>query len=95
MATWAKVTKKVIDKGFGGSRNGNSINGAVIHHAAGTNALMYVANANSRNSHPTYHVANNGDVNGIVHPDRRPYSTAGRPDPEAISAIPGLKFSSG
>ena len=76
MATWAKNTAEVRDKGFGGSRGGRSIEGAVFHHVAGTNGLDYVANANDRNSHPTYHVANSGRVTGIVHPDRRPYSTA-------------------
>lgn len=85
MATWSKNTSKVIDKGFGGSRGGRSIEGAVFHHVAGTNGLDYVANANSRNSHPTYHVANSGRVTGIVHPDRRPFSTAHSVDNVAIT----------
>jgi hypothetical protein len=57
----------------------------VIHHVAGTNGLGYVANENTRNSHPTYHIANNGAVTGIVNPDRRPYSTGGSPDPNAVT----------
>jgi peptidoglycan hydrolase-like protein with peptidoglycan-binding domain len=57
----------------------------VIHHVAGTNGLGYVANANTRNSHPTYHIANDGAVTGIVNPDRRPHSTGGAPDPNAVS----------
>lgn len=85
MTGWAPQTAQVIDKGFGGSRGGDPINGVVIHHVAGTNGLSYVANANSRNSHPTYHIDRNGKVTGIVHPDRRPYSTAGRPDTEAVT----------
>ena len=85
MTGWAPITNKVIDKGFGGSRNGDPINGIVIHHVAGTNGLNYVANSNTRNSHPTYHIDNKGKVTGIVHPNRRPYSTAGRPDSEAIT----------
>lgn len=85
MPDWVPGLKRVIDKGFGGSRNGQPINGAVVHHGAGTNVLGYVANANSRNSHPTYHVATNGDATGIVHPNRRPFSTGGRPDSEAIT----------
>lgn len=86
-AFWPGV-KQIIDKGFGGSRGGDPINGAVLHHTAnggGKSALDFVANANSRNSHPTYLVQNNGDAFGIVHPDRRPYSTAGRPDTEAVA----------
>lgn len=86
-AFWPGVTG-IDDKGFGGSRGGDPINGVVIHHTAnggGLSALGYVANANSRNSHPTYLVQNGGQVFGIVHPDRRPYSTAGRPDTEAVS----------
>jgi hypothetical protein len=57
----------------------------VIHHVAGTNGLGYVANANTRNSHPTYHIANSGAVTGIVNPDRRPYSTGGTPDPNSVT----------
>jgi hypothetical protein len=44
-----------------------------------------VANANTRNSHPTYHIANSGAVTGIVNPERRPYSTGGTPDPNAVT----------
>jgi hypothetical protein len=47
--------------------------------------LKYVANANTRNSHPTYHISNSGAVTGIVNPDRRPYSTGGTPDPNAVT----------
>jgi hypothetical protein len=57
----------------------------VIHHVAGANGLNYVANANTRNSHPTYHIAKSGAVTGIVNPDRRPYSTGGAPDPNAVT----------
>jgi hypothetical protein len=83
--TWYPKVSGIKDNGFGGSRNGQSINGVVIHHVAGTNGLGYVANANTRNSHPTYHIANSGAVTGIVHPDRRPYSTGGTPDPNAVT----------
>lgn len=75
MPTWAKTTDRVIDNGFGASRGGQPVTGIVIHHVAGTNGRDYVANANSRNSHPTYHVASSGRVTGIVHPDRRPFSS--------------------
>jgi hypothetical protein len=83
--TWYPKVSGIKDNGFGGSRNGQPINGVVIHHVAGTNGLGYVANANTRNSHPTYHIANSGSVTGIVHPDRRPHSTGGAPDPNAVS----------
>jgi hypothetical protein len=83
--TWYPKVSSVQDNGFGGSRNGQPINGVVIHHVAGTNGLRYVANANTRNSHPTYHIANSGAVTGIVNPSRRPYSTGGTPDPNAVT----------
>jgi hypothetical protein len=83
--TWYPKVSGIKDNGFGGSRNGQPINGVVIHHVAGTNGLGYVANENTRNSHPTYHIANSGAVTGIVHPDRRPYSTGGTPDPNAVT----------
>jgi len=88
MTSWYPGLAGINDKGFGGSRGGDPINGVVIHHTAnggGLSALGYVANANSRNSHPTYLVQSSGASFGIVHPDRRPYSTAGRPDSEAVS----------
>lgn len=85
MTGWAPTTDSVIDKGFGGSRGSYGITGAVIHHVAGTNGRLYVANANDRNSHPTYHVDSAGRSTGIVHPSKRPYSTSGSPDAEAIS----------
>lgn len=88
MTDWYPGLAGVIDKGFGGSRGGDPINGAVIHHTAnggGTSALNYVANANSRNSHPTYLIQSSGAAYGIVHPNRRPYSTGGRPDSEAVA----------
>lgn len=83
--SWYPKVAGIQDNGFGGSRNGQAINGVVIHHVAGTNGLSYVANANSRNSHPTYHIANSGAVTGIVNPERRPYSTGGQPDPSAVT----------
>lgn len=83
--SWYPNVAGIQDNGFGGSRNGQPINGVVIHHVAGTNGLSYVANANSRNSHPTYHISNSGAVTGIVNPDRRPYSTGGVPDPNAVT----------
>jgi hypothetical protein len=83
--TWYPKVSGIKDNGFGGSRNGQPINGVVIHHVAGTNGLGYVANENTRNSHPTYHIANNGAVTGIVNPDRRPYSTGGTPDPNSVT----------
>jgi hypothetical protein len=83
--TWYPKVSGIQDNGFGGSRNGQPINGVVIHHVAGTNGLRYVANANTRNSHPTYHISNNGAVTGIVNPSRRPHSTGGQPDPSAVT----------
>ncbi len=83
--TWYPKVSGVQDNGFGGSRNGQPINGVVIHHVAGTNGLSYVANANTRDSHPTYHIARSGAVTGIVNPERRPHSTGGAPDPNAVS----------
>jgi Putative peptidoglycan binding domain/N-acetylmuramoyl-L-alanine amidase len=83
--TWYPKVSGIQDNGFGGSRNGQPINGVVIHHVAGTNGLKYVANANTRNSHPTYHISNSGAVTGIVNPDRRPYSTGGAPDPNSVT----------
>ena len=83
--TWYPKVSGVQDNGFGGSRNGQPINGVVIHHVAGTNGLSYVANANTRDSHPTYHIARSGAVTGIVNPSRRPHSTGGAPDPNAVS----------
>jgi hypothetical protein len=83
--TWYPKVSSIKDNGFGGSRNGQPINGVVIHHVAGTNGLGYVANENTRNSHPTYHIASSGAVTGIVNPDRRPYSTGGTPDPNAVT----------
>lgn len=83
--SWYPKVAEIRDNGFGGSRNGQPINGVVIHHVAGTNGLSYVANKNDRNSHPTYHIARSGAVTGIVNPDRRPYSTGGTPDPNAVT----------
>jgi hypothetical protein len=83
--TWYPKVSGIEDNGFGGSRNGQPINGVVIHHVAGTNGLRYVANVNDRNSHPTYHIANSGAVTGIVNPSRRPFSTGGSPDPNAVT----------
>jgi hypothetical protein len=85
MTSWYPKVSGIQDNGFGGSRNGQEINGVVIHHVAGTNGLSFVANANKRNSHPTYHISNSGAVTGIVHPERRPYSTGGTPDPNAVT----------
>lgn len=83
--SFAPFTDKIIDNGFGSSRNGASINGIVVHHVAGTDGKMYVATANSRNSHPTYHIARDGTLTGIVNPDRRPSSTGGKIDAEAVT----------
>lgn len=85
MATWAKITSKVIDNGYGGSREGRQIEGAVFHHCAGLDALHYVANWNDRDSHPTYHGSRTGIITGIVHPNRRPYSTSHSVDKVAIT----------
>lgn len=85
MTTWAPTTDQVIDKGFGDDREGRAIQGAIIHHGAGPSVLGYVANWNSRNSHPNYHIAQDGDVTGIVHPSRQPYSTAHDVDNIAIA----------
>ena len=83
--SWYPKVAGIQDNGFGGSRNGQAINGVVIHHVAGTNGLSYVANKNSRNSHPTYHISNSGAVTGIVNPERRPYSTGGDPDSSSVT----------
>lgn len=85
MTGFAPQTAEVIDHGFGGSRGGAQITGAVIHHTTGQGGPGYVANANSRNSHPTYHVGVDGRVTGIVNPARRPYSTANGVDAMAIT----------
>lgn len=85
MTAWYPKVSGVQDNGFGASRNGQTINGVVIHHVAGTNGLAYVANKNDRNSHPTYHISKTGAVTGIVNPERRPFSTAGAPDPNAVT----------
>lgn len=85
MAGWSKNTHAVQDRGLGGGKRTRSIEGAVLHHVAGTDGLSYVANRNNRNSHPTYHVSNSGRVTGIVHPDRRPFSTAHSVDNVAIT----------
>lgn len=85
MAEWAENTSAVRDNGFGGSRNGKKIEGAVFHHGAGLDVLDYVANWNSRDSHPSYHVNRGGAVTGIVHPNRRPFSTSHSVDSVAIT----------
>jgi len=85
LSTWAPNTSKIMDYGFGRSRNGAEVVGAMTHHVAGTDGLDYVANYNDRNSHPTYHIADNGIVTGIVHPDRRPSSTNDSVDSIAVS----------
>lgn len=82
---WAPFTAEVVDQGFGGSRGGSQIDGFIIHHVAGTNGFGYVANANSRDSHPTYHLDNAGTLRGIVHPDRRPYSTGHGVDQRCVT----------
>jgi peptidoglycan hydrolase-like protein with peptidoglycan-binding domain len=82
---WAPFTDAVDDKGFGGTRGGQTINGIVIHHGAGTSVLGYVANANPRSSHPTYHIGNDGKLTGVVHPSRRPFSTAHNVDASSIT----------
>lgn len=74
MSSWAPGTN-VDDRGHGGSRNGTAITGLWIHHTTSTDAREYVAGSNDRDSHPTYHVATDGRITGIVHPDRRPFST--------------------
>lgn len=86
--TWAPGLAGIIDNGFGGSRGANTVDGIVLHHTAnggGASALGYVANQNSRNSHPNYLVQASGAGYGIVNPTKRPYSTAGQPDPQAIA----------
>ena len=85
MTMWAKQTGNVMDLGFGATRNGKKINGIIIHHAASTNALGYVAGENSRNSHPSYHIASSGAVTGIVNVNKRPFSTAHIVDQQAIT----------
>lgn len=75
-----------MDNGFGGSRGGAAITGMVPHHVAGFDGRDYVAYSNSRDSHPTYHIDVFGVVTGIVHPNRRPYSTANGVDAFAVTA---------
>lgn len=85
MTTWAPQVDKVWDNGFGGSRGGRTIEGAVFHHVAGYDGQAYVANQNSRDSHPSYHIKTSGYTTGVVHPDRRPYSTSHSVDNVAIT----------
>lgn len=86
--TWAPGLAGIMDNGFGGSRGSDTVDGIVLHHTAnggGVSALNYVANQNSRNSHPNYLVQTDGKGWGIINPVRRPFSTAGQPDPQAIA----------
>lgn len=85
MTSWAATVSRIADNGFGESRNGNTVDGAIIHHVAGTNGFSYVANWNDRDSHPTYHVNSDGVVSGIVHPDRRPWSTGHGVDERCVT----------
>lgn len=86
MPEWSSRTDNVIDNGFGGSRGGQAINGAIPHITASTgNSLNFVANWNERSSHPTYHIDRNGRVTGVVHPERRPYSTYPYGDPDTVT----------
>lgn len=85
MTEWYPGVTRVIDNGYGGTRAGAVVTGAVIHHAASTDALGYVGGFNTRNSHPTYYFDSRGRVYGIVHPDRRPFSTANPVDASAIT----------
>lgn len=85
MATWYSGLEEVIDNGYGSGRGGKSIEGAVFHHGAGLDVKSYVANWNSRDSHPTYHVDRWGNSTGIVHPNRRPFSTSHSVDSVAIT----------
>lgn len=75
MSTFWPGVVEVVDRGFGGSRNGAKLRGMVLHHAAHPDAFDYVSNVNERNSHPTYHGNRFGEIRGVVHPNRRPYST--------------------
>lgn len=88
MVDWYPGLAGIRDNGFGGSRGSDPINGVVIHHTtsvAPASSLGYVAGANDRNSHPNYLIQNSGAAFGIVNPNKRPFSTAGRPDTEAIA----------
>lgn len=84
MATWAPGTI-VMDKGLGGGRRTSKINGAIPHVAAARGALDFVANPNSRDNHPTYYIDLEGNLYGIVHPDRRPWTTSHDVDEEAVT----------
>lgn len=85
MANWFPAVEKIADNGFGGDRAGWGINGAIIHHTATTgDAFGYMAQWNDRDSHPTYHIYH-GFVRGIVHPNRRPYSTGHDVDAQCIT----------
>ena len=85
MTSWAPTVSRIRDNGFGSSRGGANIEGAIIHHDAGLDAEDYVANSNDRNSHPTYHINRKGEAAGIVNPARRPSSTAHGVDQIAIT----------
>lgn len=85
MSTWAPNVSKIMDYGYGSSRGGLAVVGAITHHVAGTDGRDYVARSNSRDSHPTYHIADDGTVTGIVHPDRKPSSTGGSIDKSCVT----------
>lgn len=74
MATWAPGTR-VIDKGLGGGPRPH-VRGFIPHIGAGYSVLGFVSNKNSRDNYPTYHIGQDGRVHGIVHPNRRPWTTA-------------------
>lgn len=74
MATWYGGIDRIWDNGFGDSRDGGTIEGAMFHHVGGTDGQAYVANWNDRDSHPSYHIKSSGYSTGIVHPNKQPSS---------------------
>lgn len=88
MSTWAPNTTRVIDNGLGRARVSGPITGAWEHHqadGASGDRVEYMAHPNNRNSHPTYATDDDGNLIGIVHPDRAPSSTFYWNDQQAIT----------
>lgn len=88
MPTWAPIIERAVKTSFGRSRQGADVNGLMIHHqanGAGPDAIAYMANPNSRDSHPTYATDKAGRVVGIVHPSESPSSTGYAIDSGAVT----------
>lgn len=88
MPTFAPVTDRIIQTGWGSSRQGAAVTGLWIHHQAnggGGDAIDYMVGANDRESHPTYATDRAGRLVGIVHPGRAPSSTFYVNDQSAVA----------